>query len=335
MPVKKDKETFLCADIGGTNSNLSIVDFNAKKPKIKLLERYSTRKKSNINGLIEEFLKKADEKGFSPKKACFAIAGPIDHEQKKARLTNVSMSIDAEKIRQKFKLKRVILINDFEAISYAVNVLEKDDCRQVQKGKALQKKTKCVVGAGTGLGKGILYFDMSKKAYLPLASEGGHSDLPVYDINELSMAVSVMKLKSIKPMLEYEDIVSGKGLEALYMHYTKRLFRKPKKLSARNIAERKEKDAAAKKAFESFAKIYARCCRNFCLDTLALSGLYIAGGISEKNPGIFGKDFIKEFTRHSRPRFRRILQEIPIYLITNYDVSLYGCAFALKIQEVQ
>jgi glucokinase len=55
--------------------------------------------------------------------------------------------------------------------------------------------------------------------------------------------------------------------------------------------------------------------------------LYIAGGIAAKNKEIFSSnDFIHEFEN----AYRRadFLKTIPIYVILNYDVSLYGACFA-------
>jgi glucokinase len=55
--------------------------------------------------------------------------------------------------------------------------------------------------------------------------------------------------------------------------------------------------------------------------------LYIAGGIAAKNKEIFlSKEFTIEFENtHRRTEF---LKTVPISVIVNYDVSLYGACYA-------
>jgi glucokinase len=60
---------------------------------------------------------------------------------------------------------------------------------------------------------------------------------------------------------------------------------------------------------------------------MALGGIFIAGGIALKNKEIFNTPtFISEFEN----TYRRsdLLKKIPIYVIMNYDVSLYGACYA-------
>jgi glucokinase len=72
---------------------------------------------------------------------------------------------------------------------------------------------------------------------------------------------------------------------------------------------------------------YARCAKNIALDTLAMGGIYIAGGIAAKNKEIFQtEEFIQSF--EASLKRSDVLKQIPIYLIVNYDVSLYGACLA-------
>jgi glucokinase len=91
------------------------------------------------------------------------------------------------------------------------------------------------------------------------------------------------------------------------------------------IASYKETDACSKETFEKFARFYGRCARNFALEVLALGGVYIAGGIAAKNPDILqGESFLSEFLKHETMKF--LLEKIPIYVVVDYNVSLYGAA---------
>ena len=98
------------------------------------------------------------------------------------------------------------------------------------------------------------------------------------------------------------------------------------KEKAKLISKYRNKDKVCKKSFQIFAKIYARACKNFSLETLCFGGLYIAGGIAAKNLDIFSKkEFKNEFMNNYKEE--NVLKKIPIFVIKNYDVSLYGSVF--------
>ena len=47
-----------------------------------------------------------------------------------------------------------------------------------------ERASKVIIGAGTGLGASIVYWDCGKKRYSPVMSEGGHSDCSVQNETE-------------------------------------------------------------------------------------------------------------------------------------------------------
>ena len=54
--------------------------------------------------------------------------------------------------------------------------------------------------------------------------------------------------------------------------------------------------------------------------------MYLAGGITAKNFDAFD-NFHDEFVNNEV--YQDLLEDIPVHLITNYDISLIGCAYAL------
>jgi glucokinase len=58
---------------------------------------------------------------------------------------------------------------------------------------------------------------------------------------------------------------------------------------------------------------------------MARGGMYIAGGIAPKNIDCFtNEDFMVEFEiNHTQ---HKVLKEIPVFIITDYNVSIYGAA---------
>ena len=80
-----------------------------------------------------------------------------------------------------------------------------------------------------------------------------------------------------------------------------------------------------------FTKLYAKCAKNLALDTISVGGIYVAGGIAAKNIEMFKQPiFVETFTKshfHSE-----LLKDIPVYVITDYKISLYGAARFLMLE---
>jgi glucokinase len=322
----------LAGDIGGTNANFCIAEITKRTPKLLFQSQENTQTVKDISILVNRFLAQAVDKGHSPDRASLAVAGPIEDRKgyQRVKMTNTDITIDSRKLIKSTCLKNILLMNDFTAVSYATNIMKGDDYIILNKGRSASRATKAVVGAGTGLGKNILYFNENLNAYLPIPSEGGNSDLPILNERELEMANYIKRIRKLKRHLYYEDILSGSGLVSLYRYLNSTKYHKsPKKLSAEEISRTKKSNICSKKTFELFVQYLARCSRNFALDTLSRGGLYIAGGIAAKNPEIFGI-FQNEFIDNEV--YDYILRDIPVYLITNYDAGLIGAAYGATLR---
>ena len=319
------RDIYLSADIGGTNANFSIVEFRQGKPSILLKGRESSSSADHFPDLVKNFLVKAKEQGYEPEKACFAVAGAV--KDQRSELTNVDLIVDAKEIMDETGLKYALIVNDFIAVSYGSLVLQDDEYVLLKKGKPSRKGTRAVIGAGTGLGKNILVFSEAANDYVAYPSEGGHINFPFTDEEEIALS-KYFKRKHKKGVI-LEDVLSGRGIENLYNALNNIKYKDaPKSLSAKEISDSRNSNECSKEAFDLFIKFYARGCRNFALDVLATGGLYIGGGIVAKNISAFGQSFIDEFIDNET--FGRLLEDIPIYMIINYDISLIGAAYAIK-----
>jgi glucokinase len=311
----------ICGDIGGTNANLSIAEF-ANEIIIKEQSHESTAQYKDFSELVLRYIERVD---FQVTTGCFAVAGPVINQR--VEMTNANLVIDAQDIAKKTPLKDVLVINDFEAVGFATNVLTDSELKVLNKGKAEEKALRAAIGAGTGLGKSILVYNEKLDAYVPYPSEGGHVDFPIKDSVEMKIAHEIKNPT-------YEDFLSGRGLEFLYKFLQKNKYQnEPTTLSAKEISQNRKSSPCCKETFKLFVKFYARCAKNFALDLMAKGGIFLAGGITASNPDVFKKDFMEEFTRHPLPQFRKILESIPVTLITNYDISLKGAAFALLVKN--
>ena len=330
-------------DIGGTNTNLCIAGIKGSKPICLFSHNYETKKLDSLAPAIDSTLSYA-KNNYKIKIdfACIGAAGVVSQSNDFVKLTNAKWNVSSKELIDKTSLNSVFIINDFQAIGYGINLLDhndKNDIYQIKIGKYnidLSKHTKAILGAGTGLGKSILTFDEKLNAYIPIPSEGGHGDFPAHTNFEMDLIEFVKNLRGISQPLSYEELLSGRGIESIYLflknkqelketQYTKEIDSSVEKTPL--ISKYKDFDETCKETFRIFTRFYARCAKNFVLDTLSRGGLYIAGGIAAKNKEIFtSKDFIQEFENaHNRSDF---LKKVPINVIVNYDVSLYGACYA-------
>lgn len=136
--------------------------------------------------------------------------------------------------------------------------------------------------------------------------------------------------------------VSGPGLARL-LHFLLDTQRAPRTAEATAILGLPAKeqpaaisnqagtDPACRQAMDLFVDLYARICADLCAVFLPTGGLYLAGGLTAKNAAHFlaGGRFMAAFEPHDRPPLDRLTRATPVYLIRDYDLSLYGAAHAL------
>ena len=336
----------LGVDVGGTNTDLAVAGIKNSRPILLFSTHHKSSELSSLTPVINDILTYAKTNfEIDVDMTCIGAAGVVTSSNDYCKLTNAKWEISAEVLKRETALKSVFIMNDFQLVGFGLNLLDKDnknDIFSIKAGNDNPFSTKVILGAGTGLGKSILIYNENFNAFIPIPSEGGNIDFPVHNDFEFELSKFVKKLREISQPLTYEELVSGRGIEAIYLflrskliynntNFTEEIDESADKIPL--ISKYKEKDETCKETFRLFTKFYGRCAKNLVLDTLARGGLYIAGGIAVKNKEIFMKD---DFTSEFINGFRRddFLKEVPVNLILNYDVSLYGACFAAIIKTL-
>lgn len=342
--VYKDDFSFyvLGVDIGGTNTSLGIAGVKNCTLTLLFSLNFKSQEVPSLLPVISETIEYANNNyNIDITSTCIGGAGVVSSDNNYVELTNVKWNVKIDEIVNKTPLSSVFIINDFQTIGYGINLLDPNDRNdiypvRINKENVDHRETKAILGAGTGLGKSILIYDKLFNANIPIPSEGGHGDFPVYNNYERNLVNFVKKLRNIKQPLTYEELLSGRGLENIYLFikhinkfgetpYTDKIDISKNK--ALLISKFKDKDEICNETFRLFSRFYGRCAKNFVLDSFATGGLYIAGGIASKNIEIFStKEFLNEFENVYRRN--DVLEKVPIYVIVNYDVSIYGACFA-------
>lgn len=326
------------ADIGGTNSNFGIFQSTNGNLVLILSLHFKSQDVTSFTDLIKDILDYLKQKyGITIKHAGFAAAGVVSEDHNYAKPTNLDVAIDAKEILQKTGLKCAFIINDFEIIGHGFNRIAKKDLVLVNEGKPPKRANKAIVGAGTGLGKCILTWNEERGRYMPLASEGGHADFAAQDQLEIDLIKFIQTTENFTCDVSWEDVLSGNGIRRIYRFFD--YIKNGKKLGKDNgphpdeIFNSRHDNEQSMKTFRLYTKLYARCAKNFALDALALSGVYIAGGIAAKNLPLFElPEFMDEFINCGKQQ--ELLKEVPIYVITDYNISLYGAAEYMVLENM-
>jgi len=320
----------LGGDVGGTHTNIAIAGTEDGEATLLYSAHFESQKLTSLVPAISQTLEYGQERyGIEVDRGCVGVAGAVT-DCSRAKLTNLSWEVDADDVKKKTGLEDFRIMNDFQIIGYGIESLGDGDLYHAKAGEPGFGETRAVIGAGTGLGKSILLFD--GKRYVPVPSEGGHSDFPAHDQFDLELADYIRGGR--KTPASYEDLLSGRGIERIYEFLRERSGGtdltaeiEGTEDGAALISKYRKTDPLCRETFRIYAKYYGRCAKNFVLETLATGGLYIAGGIAAKNREIFvSPEFQAEFLNAEKQR--PILERTPVYVIVNYDVSIIGACNA-------
>jgi glucokinase len=327
---------YLAADIGGTKSLLAIID---ERHNIRFRKIYQSSEIQVFTDIIKKFLQEPECRQHNVKTAVLAVAGPVNTDRTLAQLTNTAWNVDAKDIMRNTALKRVILLNDFEAIGFSIDSLKQGQYIELTAQGLGINGTVAVIGAGTGLGVSVLPYANGR--HMPLPSEGGHVSIPfnMQDPLELKLAMYIKKYKLVN---EAETLVSGRGLLNIYKFLLSQKLKHDKRVQyiiSRAANDDKpalitryalgDKDILCLRTIELFIRYYARIARNLALTTLCTQ-LVIAGGIAPKVLPALQDMFVEEFVQHDNTAMRKILELSGIIVLTDENIPLHGCLNAAR-----
>lgn len=340
---KTSRHCILAGDIGGTNSNFGIFEMQGVKPLLLFSLHAKSQTITDYASVVADLLRYCKEKySIMLEEACFGAAGIIRQDRTVVKPTNLTVTMDARAIMQATGLKKLIFINDFEAVALGIDYINPRDLVVINQGLNHSQSQKACIGAGTGMGKSALIWSKHFERYLPIASEGGHADCAAQTAVESKLFEFIQAEPGHQGCpVSWEDLLSGNGIGRIYQFLGKHTSYSETEIS-REIAAHgfqpdlisayAQKDARCRATFDLYTTFYARCAKNFVLDLLALDGIYIAGGIAAKNVELFKqKSFLDEFIKCNK--HGAILREVPIFVIADYNVSLYGAAAYLYLKQ--
>jgi glucokinase len=319
----------LAGDIGGTNARLALFDVKNHNFNLVSSTVFPSRRYSGLDQIVKEFVSTSPAK---PAQACFGIAGPVTNGRVEA--SNLPWVIESRRLADELQIREALLINDLEATGWGVGALAPEKLVSLNQVSSIAGN-QAVIAAGTGLGEAGLYWDGER--HHVFASEGGHCDLSPMDDLQVEL---FQYLRSRFDHVSYERVLSGPGLVNVFDFLRDTGKGKPPDWL---VAEMVESDAAraiseaglsgrcpmCEQALDIFVAVFGAETGNLALKMKAVGGVFLAGGIAPKIlPKLATSTFLQAFL--NKGRLRRLMEIIPIKVITDEKLALLGaarCAF--------
>ncbi len=327
----------LAADIGGTKSNLALMEKKGDRLRPVFIHRYPSEQYTRFEDIIEDFLGRGREflSASPPGKiaaAGFGVAGPVIGRG--VRITNLTWAIDADALERQLGTRHIVLLNDLEATGYSLACLVPEDLCTLNEGLPAPQATQALIAAGTGLGEAMLMWNGSR--YIVAPSEGGHSDFAPRTEKEIEL---LRYLKTMHEFVSFELIVSGRGFLTLHEFLDKsvrhRTFDEPGADPAPEITRLGLEGSCpvCVETLDLFVTLYGAEAGNLALKALARGGVFVAGGIAPKIlPKIREGAFFKAFCE--KEKFQELLSHFPIHIVLNEEAPLLGAAAEAAAREL-
>ena len=306
------------ADIGGTNTRLGVVTNGVLTD----LRKHSTGTLADLRAALHTL---RDEIGTDPLAVVAAGAGPV--RDGRIRLTNANLDLSEEELARATGSKHTFVINDFTAAAWSVAEITGADVEVLQGTEEPSNGTRLVVGPGTGLGVGALLY--SEGHYHTVSGEGGHMGLSPRHRREVDVFDAARHLVpecffGDSLTLEAEMFLSGTGLPILYQAVAMAEGQTAQVRPAKDILQdaRDGIDACAVKTARMFTEHLGAIMGDLAVAMVPKGGVFLVGGVAEKNRWLFGQDFLRAF--NAGGRFDDLRQSMNLYVSEQEEFGIVG-----------
>ncbi len=347
---EQSSEYALACDISTTTSKIGLFDISGDKPKLVIEYETATKEIPSLAKHLQAIVQDLNQYEIEVPMISISSPGAVLHAEKMILHPHLpwgkegKKGIDGHEILNETKINDIVLLNDFEAGATGVLALDDLEVATLQQGSPQDQKTKVVVGAGNGLGVGILVWDNALGMYKPLALNysftefGAHTELELKYYNFLEKNIGINAMGKV--------LGSTGGILEMYKFLDQQLkYKTDKFVEYKNyldIFKNRHSSPRCKSAVEFFMKLYIRLIRNVAYAQNATGGVYITNAIAENNPELFeNPDFLKELvdfnpsvSNDHTKYLKGYLAKIPFYLIKNRSAhsQLYGAALYAQKQ---
>ncbi len=315
-------EEIVVADIGGTHARFAIATL--QRGQIIRVENQITMNSADHASLEMAWEAYGKEIGRElPQDGAIAVAAPVAGDV--LHLTNNSWVIRPRLIREKLKLNRISLVNDFGAVGHAVALLDDDQFGHICGPDSPMSGEHSITVVGPGTGLGVAHVLRTGNTYHISETEGGHIDFAPHDELEDRLLHNLRKQHG---RVSAERIVAGPGLQAIYRVLAEVEGQPPKQLDDKDLWQLAlgGEDRLAAAAFDRFCL----CLGSFAGDMALVHGsgaVVISGGLGNRIADqLLVSGFRDRFT--AKGRFQSLMEQISVKQFFNEEPGLYGAAAA-------
>ena len=246
----------LLVDLGGTHVRFVVLSKESNK-----IDSVNKKKLQSTED-FETFLKQIlAENNNQINNLVLSIAGPKLYGS--IEMTNRTLNIDAENLKQKFHLQNCLILNDWEAIAYSYPSLNNDNfVNLINLETNFYNNNLLFFGPGTGLGVSLLINNKYSQS-----TEIGNTSLGVNELigDELFLSNQFSKI---------EDTISGPGITKIYE------LKKNQKISSEDIFKLAENgENIAIEIIEDLINRIAILLSQLTLTYLPGKGIFLAGSM--------------------------------------------------------
>lgn len=335
--VPENIECILGADIGGTKSNVGIFEVVDNKPKLLISMHTKTKNIGDFNQVMNDLLSYLlDEYSIAIKHACIAAPGVATKNKDHSKVHGM-FDIRTSELIEKTPLKTAIIVNDLFVVGHGINSIDQEQIIHLY-GKEPKEKDKnhirAVISAGTGIGSSSITWDSEKNHYICHAGEAGMIEFAPTNQLEYKFAHLIKHFYG-RDVAYWANLASGSGITRMYsMLKLMETYSDSLNLDYHDphVILKHPEDELCKATSDLFFKLFGRFARNYIWSILPYGGLYIVGGIPANHPELFKEQFALNY---ETPEFFHELKNIPIYMITDSNVGIYGAANYLLLEMQQ
>ncbi len=296
----------LIADIGATHSRCAVID---RQGALLAPEVFKNRDFAGLQELLRCYLDQRRGSG-TPDGAALAVAGPVLGDE--VRMPNIDWRFSQAALRNVLGLRRLVVVNDFAAVAWALPDLTEADLEKIGGGTPVARTAMTTLGPGSGLG--IATTAPCVDGWTVVDGEGGNMTFSGITPQQQAVAEHI---RAETGHCSAENFLSGPGLANIHAalgslqgHGDTRIG--PAQISA--AAEAGEPLACAARAL--FFEVLGAVAGNLALTVGARGGVFIAGGIAPRMLEPLAQSRFRE-SFVAKGRYRYYLEAIPTYVITD------------------
>jgi glucokinase len=307
---------FISADVGGTHARLALVEVDAAGAVTILQSReYACAAYPGLASILRDF---AQVTGAAPDRAVVAIAGLADGDD--WINTNLPWPVSRSRTRNDAGLLELVLVNDFEAMAFAIPHIDRGTMFRVCGPDAHDARLpSLVLGPGTGLGGALR---LPPPRAMVLATEVGHAALAAGTPRELDL---VRALLARWPHVDNERVLSGPGLVNTYEALCTLDGIAPRlHTPAEIVSVQSGGDAQATEALQVFCAMLGSLAGDLAL-TFGAGAVYLAGGIPSRiRELLVASDFAARF--RNKGLLGAMLSRVPVWIVEHGQLGVIGAA---------